>query len=91
MTQAAGASARQSLGAGRLALSLAQGARAGGFGPFSQGARAGERLSGAPAAEAVSFAVAVSPGVLSEGREGSSMAIAARAVDDSDGKKSPRV
>ena len=81
MAEAAGATARQSVAAGRLAWSVAQ---APGGMPLSQATSAGERLAGARPVEAVVFSGAAAqfspPG-------GSSMATAARAVDDSDGKR----
>ena len=85
MNQAAGVTARQSLGAGRLAWSLAHGA--GGM-PLRHGGAPGERLAGSRPVEAVAIAGAISA-VSMQG--GSSMANAARAVDVSDGKSGERV
>ncbi len=85
MTQAAAAAGRQTLAAGRMALGAAQvSGLGGGPGLFAGVPSAGERLSGALAAEAAPFAA----GARFEAPGGAavSMASAARAVDDSDGK-----
>jgi hypothetical protein len=77
MAQAAGSVGRQAAGAGRLAVSFAQATGiAGGPGLVATGPAAGERLSGAFAAEAVPITGA-----------DASMADAARRVDDSGGKR----
>ncbi len=87
MSQAAGVAGRQSLGAGRLALNLAQGAGfTGGAGLFAAGAAAGERLAGARAADAVLLSVPLNPGFPPGAAEGgSSMGSAASRVDESKG------
>jgi hypothetical protein len=87
MTQAAAQTGAQSAAAGRLALSLAQGA---GASLASPGPRAGERLSGAAAVPAASIAGGLSIGAQG-GHSPTSMEGAARLVDDSDGKAGPRV
>ena len=82
-TQAAGTVGRQAVGAGRLAVSVAQSAGPGGLGLLAQGPGAGERLSGACAAEAVAQ---VGAGYADRGRgEPASMADAAQGVDHAGG------
>jgi hypothetical protein len=83
VTQAAGTVGRHAAGAGRLALGAAQAAGAGGaFGLVSQGPAAGERLSAARAAEAVSVLGAGNPQWgRSPGGAPASMADAARGID----------
>ena len=88
MTQAASVTGAQSLAAGRLALTLAQNA---GAGFPSSGTRAGERLSGSDPAGAVSLFMGGAHGESAVGTQGPSMAGAARQVDDSDGKRAPRM
>jgi hypothetical protein len=91
VTQAAGSAGRQGAAAGRLAAHAFQAAAIGGGpGLLTQGPVAGERLIGAHAAEAATFAGEPSrPGA--PGRGAASMADAARTVDDSGGKGAPRV
>jgi len=87
VTQAAGAVGRQAAGAGRLAVSVAQSAGPGGLGFLAPGPGAGERLSGAHAAEAVAL---VGAGYADRGRgEPASMADAAQRVDFSGGGRPP--
>ena len=93
MTQAAGAAGRQAAGAAKMALNLGQLSGLGG-GPslFTTGPVAGERLATARPAEATPF----SWGARFEAGGGGmgaavSMEVAARAVDDSDGKGAARM
>ena len=87
MTQAAAQAGAQSAAAGRLALSLAQGA---GASLATSGPKAGERLSGAAAVPATSIAGGLSFGARG-GHPPTSMEGAARLVDDSDGNTGPRL
>lgn len=88
MTQAAGTVGRQAVGAGRLAITVAQTIGTGGVaGFFSQGAAAGERLAGARAAHAAPFVGdAGSDWNRSGAGASASMAGAAKRLHDSDGK-----
>jgi hypothetical protein len=93
MAQTTGAAARQTAGAGRLALTAAQATGiGGGAGLFAPGPGAGERLAGARPAEATPFAGGAycDPGHAREGAA-ATMADAAQAVDDSGGKRAGRM
>jgi hypothetical protein len=89
VTQAAGTVGRQAVGAGRIALNVAQAAGPGGLGLLSPGPGPGERLSAARA----SFGVPMTDfGLGGSGRAGpASMAGAAQRVDDSDGTSGPHM
>jgi len=88
MTQAVESVGRQSVGAARIAVNVAQAAGMGGApGLFASGPLAGERLAGGSAVAAVGIAGSAFPDSGASGADPSaSMAYAARWVDDSDGK-----
>jgi hypothetical protein len=93
MTQAAGAAGRQAAAAGRLAAHAVHSAAMGvGPGLLAQGPGPGERLSGARPGDAAPFdALSVpDPGPPASGAR-ASMAAAARALEDSDGKGAGRL
>jgi hypothetical protein len=87
MTQAAGSVGQYAAATGRLAYSGAQATGMGGPGMLAPGPGAGERLAGARPAEAMPFANAAHSS-FSGNRPGAatSMATAARTIDDSGGK-----
>ncbi len=88
MSQAASVAGRHSVGAGRLALSLAPGF-GGAAGLLGQANPAGERLSGARPADVFGIADNAYP-FGATGGAASSMGDAARLVDDKDGKEGRR-
>jgi hypothetical protein len=92
MAQAAGAAGRQSIAAVRLGAGAAQNAGIAQLpGLLAAGPGAGERLAGALPSEAVVFSGGYSGRPGGAPSAASSMAGAARAVEDSDGKTAPRM